>query len=41
MDHTIYAPDCGNNVFDKINAKVKNYLKGKMELIRKLASNNI
>ena len=40
MDHAINAPCHGNNVVDGLNATDKNYLKGRMELIGKLASNN-
>ena len=40
MDCAINAPGHGNNFFDGINATGKRYLKGKMELIGKLASND-
>ena len=40
MDHTINAPGNGKNVVDELNATYKRYLKGKMELIGKLGSNN-
>ena len=40
MDHAINAPGHGNNVIDGINEMDKRYLKGKLELIGKLASNN-
>ena len=39
-DHVINSPGHGNNVVDGINATDKRYLKGKMEVIGKLASNN-
>ena len=39
-DLTINAPGHGNNVVDGLNATEKRYLKGKMELIGKLASND-
>ena len=39
MDCAINAPDHGNNVVYGINATDKRYLKEKMELIDKLASN--
>ena len=41
MKITINAPGHGNNVVDKLNAADKRYLKGKMELIDKLGSNDI
>ena len=40
MDLAINAPGHGNNVVDGINATYKRYLKGEMELIVKLESNN-
>ena len=40
MDNVIDAPSNGNNVVDGINAIDKRYLKGRMELIGKLASND-
>ena len=40
MDCAINAPGHGNNVVDGINATDTRYLKQKMELIGKLASNN-
>ena len=40
MDRSINAPGNGNNVYDGLNAKYKRYLKGEMELIGKLASND-
>ena len=36
----INAPDHGKNVVDVINATDKHYLKGEMELMGKLASND-
>ena len=38
MDRAINAPGHRNNIVDEINAMVKRYLKGKMELIGKLVS---
>ena len=40
MSHAINSPCNGNNVVDGLNSTGKRYLKGKMELIGKLASNN-
>ena len=40
MDRAINAPVHGKNVVDGLNATNKRYLKGKMELMGKLASNN-
>ena len=40
MDQEIHAPGHERIVFDGINATDKRYLKGKMELIGKLASND-
>ena len=40
MDREINAPGHGKNVFDGLNATNKNCLKGKMEPIGKLASND-
>ena len=40
MYRAINVPDHGNNVVDGINTTDKQYLKEKMELIGKLASNN-
>ena len=40
MDRAINVPDHGNNVVNGINATDKNYLKEKMELLGKLASND-
>ena len=40
MYHAIKEPGHGKNVVDGINATDKLYLKGKMELIGKLASND-
>ena len=40
MDMVINAPSNGNNVVDGINATAKFYLKEKIEIICKLASNN-
>ena len=41
MDRVINAPVHGNNAVDGLNAMGKRYLKGQMELIGKLASNNM
>ena len=38
MDRAINAPGHKKNIVDEINAMVKRYLKGKMELIGKLVS---
>ena len=40
MDCAINEPGHGNNFIDGINATDKHYLKGKKELIGKLASND-
>ena len=40
MDRTINAPGHGNNVVDGLNATGKRYLKGEMELMGILASND-
>ena len=40
MDHSINAPCHENKVVDGINATDKRYLKGEMELIGKLVSND-
>ena len=40
MDHVINAPGNGNNVVDVLNATNKRYLKEKLEVIGKLASND-
>ena len=40
MDCTINSPGHGKNVVDVLNATDKHYLRGEMELIGKLASNN-
>ena len=40
MDSTINVPVHGNNVVDGLNATENRFLKGKMELMGKLASNN-
>ena len=40
MDRAMDAPGHGNNVADGFNATDKHYLKGEMELIGKLSSNN-
>ena len=40
MDRAINTPGHGNNVVDGMNATDKRYLKGKMKLMGKLASNN-
>ena len=39
MDRAVNAKGHGNNVVDGLNTTDKRYLKGKMELIGKLASN--
>ena len=40
MDHAINSPGHGNIFVDGLNTTEKCYLKGKMELIGKLESNN-
>ena len=40
MDHAINAPVHKNNAIDGLNATEKRYLKGKVELIDKLVSDN-
>ena len=40
MYSAINAPGHGNNVFDELNATKKRYLKGEMELMGKLSSDN-
>ena len=40
MDHAINAPGHENNAIDGLNATEKRYLKGKMEFIGKLVSDN-
>ena len=40
MDSSINSPGCGKNVVDVLNATDKNYLKGEMEIIGKLSSND-
>ena len=40
MDREIHAPGHGKDIVDGLNTTEKCYLKGKMELIGKLESNN-
>ena len=40
MDHAMNVPGHGNNVVYGLNAEDKRYLKGEMEIMDKLASND-
>ena len=40
MDFAINVPGCVSNVVDGLNAAEKRYLKGEMETLGKLSSNN-